>query len=195
MVEDKTHTVGINARIYTAYQSSEYTFHSAYFEIFTEHDEAEQDPDHIPVWFRANYDFKRTLFEQNNTFKLNAIVHFDWKMNTVSSVEQYLKSGAGVEFAFKENGVEIAPKILLGTYYLEIDDDVPKMSGFTRDDLSLGYKPAVMYGLGISWDIGHNLSFGLALEEWNEKGKWLERNTELELSYKKTESFHIIFSS
>ena len=195
MVEDKIHTLGINAGIYVAYQSDEYTFHTSYFEIFTEYDEQEQDPDHIPIWFRANYNFKTMLFEQNNTFILNAIANFDWKMNTVSSIEQYLKSGAGIECVFHENGVEIIPKIVFGSYYIEIDDDIPKLSDFNRDDLSIGYQSTVMYGLGMSWDMSPTLSLGLELEEWNEKGKWLERNMELSLSYKKIKSFHIVFST
>lgn len=190
MVDGNSHTVGVNGAIYIGYQSDTYTKHSASFETFTEYDKNAQDPDHIPVWFRANYDYS-TLLLQEDRLKINAIIDFDWKMNTVSSVEQYLKSGAGLAFAFKENHIAITPKLLFGSYYLEIDDDVPKQSGFTREDLSLGFRAAVMYGIDMSWNIQDNLSFHLELEEWNEKGQWLERNTWLGLDYKETEKLHI----
>ena len=52
-----------------------------------------------------------------------------------------------------------------------------------------------MYGAGMLWDITHNVSLGIDLEEWNEKGQWLERNTLVEVSYQKTEVFHIVFSA
>ena len=195
VVQKDTHTPGINAGIYAEYSVDDTTQHNAYFEIFTEYDKEEQDPDHIPVWFRANYGFETMLMGQDETFKLNAVVDLDWKMNTVSSVEQYLKSGVGLEFAFKEGSLTLAPKILAGTYYLEIDDDVPECRGFSRSDLSVGYKAAVMYGAGMLWDITPDVSLGIDLEEWNEKGKWLERNTLVEVSYKKTETFRIVFSA
>ena len=194
VVEDGSHTVGINAGINAEYITSPTTHHNASFEIFAEYDEKEQDPDHIPVWFRANYGFSTTLTEQNETFKLNAVVDFDWKMNTVSSVEQYLKSGVGLEFLFKEGSLTLAPKILAGTYYLEIDDDVPLSNCFVRSDLDVGYKAAVMYGLDVIWDITHDVSLGVELEEWNEKGTWLERNALFTITNKKTKNINIVFS-
>lgn len=194
VVQEESHTVGINAGIYAEYITSPTTYQNASFEIFAEHDEEKLDPDHIPVWFRANYGFSTMLTEQDETFKLNAIVDFDWKMNTVSSVEQYLKTGLGLEFAFKEGSLRLAPKILFGTYYLEIDDDVPLDNGFERSDLDVGYKAAVMYGASMLWDIGKDVSLGVELEEWNEKGKWLERHVYVELIEKKTEEVSIVFS-
>ena len=195
VVQDESDTAGINAGIYAEYITSPSTRQNASFEIFTEYDDAELDPDHIPVWFRANYGFSTILMEQDESFNLNAVIDFDWKMNTVSSVEQYLKSGMGLEFAFTEGALTLAPKILAGMYYLEIDDDVPECRGFSRSDLSVGYKAAVMYGAGMLWDITPDVSLGIDLEEWNEKGKWLERNTLVEVSYKKTETFRIVFSA
>jgi hypothetical protein len=193
MVDGDSHTLGINTALYASYQSTPNTKHSGSFELFTEYDKNAQDPDHIPLWFRADYDYS-TLLLSHDKLKVNAIANFDWKMNTVSSVEQYLKSGAGLSFVFEEDHVKIAPKLLFGTYYLEIDDDVPKMSGFTREDLSQGYKPAVMYGVEMSWDIQENLSVEVELEEWNEKGKWLERNTWLGITYQESKKLQITAS-
>ena len=193
VVQDESHTAGINAGIYAEYITSSTTHQNASFEIFAEHDESELDPDHIPVWFKANYGFATILMEQHGTFKLNAVVDFDWKMNTVSSVEQYLKSGLGLEFIFKERSLQLATKIIGGTYYLEIDDDVPIDNGFKRNDLDVGYKAAVMYGASMLWDIRKDVSLGIEFEEWNERGKWLERNTWVELTYKKTEELYIVF--
>jgi hypothetical protein len=193
MVDGNSHTLGINTALYASYQSTANTKHLGSFEIFTEYDKNAQDPDHIPIWFRADYDYS-TLLLLHDKLKINAISNFDWKMNTVSSVEQYLKLGAGFSFVFEEERIKIAPKLLFGTYYVEIDDDVPKKSGFTRRELSQGFKPAIMYGIEISWDIQKNLSIELELEEWNEKGQWLERNICLSLSYQENQKLYIIAS-
>jgi len=193
MVNEESYTLGFNGAMYASYQNTIDTLHSASFEMFTEYDKEAQDPDHIPLWFRANYNYS-TLLLENDRLKINAITEFEWKMNTVSSVEQYLKSGAGFAFSFKEDAIKITPKLLFGTYYLEIDDDVPKMSGFSREDLSVGYKPAVMYGIDIVWDIQENLCVALELEEWNEKEQWLERNTWIGLSYQETKKLQITAS-
>ena len=194
VVQGESHTVGINAGMYAKYITSTSAHHNASFEIFAEYDEKEQDPDHIPVWFRANYRFSTILMKQDETFNLNAIVDFDWKMNTVSSVEQYLKSGLGLEFAIKEGSLQLATKILGGAYYLEIDDDVPLSNDFERSDLDVGYKAAVMYGASMLWDISKDISLGVELEEWNEKGKWLERYAYIELIEKKKEEIYVVFS-
>ncbi|MDQ7084963.1 MAG: hypothetical protein Q9M36_08525 [Sulfurovum sp.] len=128
MVEDKTHVLGINTGFYTRYSTSEDSSHKAHFQTFTEYDKKELDPDHIPVWFSSQYAYTTLLVQPEERFKINAIVNWDWKMNTASSVEQYLKSGIGIEGAFEEYAVKIVPKILLGTYYLEIDmRDYPRL--------------------------------------------------------------------
>ena len=126
MVEEKTHTLGINTRVHTTYAVNNNTKHDAYFEILTEYDVHEQDPDHIPVWFRAEYNFESLIVKPDNEFTLKNIIDFNWKMNTVSSVEQYVKLGTGLAFYFSENSLTVVPKVLVGTYYLEIDDDIPK---------------------------------------------------------------------
>jgi hypothetical protein len=46
----------------------------------------------------------------------------------------------------------------------------------------------------MTWDIQENLSFEVELEEWNEKGQWLERNTWLGLTYQETQKLHITAS-
>ena len=194
LVEDDTHTLGLNAGLSATYQSSKNTIHNAYFEILTEYDKEDLDPDHIPVWFRANYGYSKTLAKQDNRFNLNAVYTIDWKMNTVSSIEQYLKTGVGFEFAFSEGAVTIAPMILAGAYYQEIDDDVPASNGFTRSDLEVGVKPAIMYGASASWDINKNFTLDVRLEEWNEKGTWLERYSAFKLNYEKMEEYKVIIS-
>ena len=115
-------------------------------------------------------------------------------MNTVSSIEQYLKSGFGFQASFQEGSLRISPKILTGMYYLEIDDDVPKMNDFNRNELDSGFKASIMYGADILWDVNKDLSLSIGLEEWNEKGQWLERYTSIELEYKKIEDLTILFS-
>lgn len=194
VVEEDTHTVGINAGLFATYNTDETTRHLLSAEVFVEHDESELDPDHIPVWFRADYGFSKMLFNQGEALKLNTIFDFSWKMNTVSSIEQYVKTGGGFAFSWKEGGFSLTPKVLLGTYYLEIDDDVPKERGFSRSDLSDGYKLAFMYGVTMSWEMAKDVSLAVELEEWKESGEWLERYASVQIKYKKYETFDVVFS-
>lgn len=194
-VENASNALGANAGMYVEYIMDESTQQYASFEVFTEYDDKKLDPDHIPIWFRADYVLKKTLAEEDENFKLNSIFDANWKMNTISSVEQYLKYGFGFEFYFEEDSLSLATKILGGAYYLEIDDDVPQNYGFSRNDLDVGYKAAVMYGASISWSVSEDFSLNIDLEEWNEKGQWLERYTLVELVYEKNETLYIILSA
>lgn len=196
VVQQNMHTRGINAGIYATYTPVKNVYHYGSFEVFAEHDKSDQDPDHIPIWFRANYMLENRLFQsKDDHFYFNSLVDIDWKMNTVSSVEQYLKTGIGFEFVFQEDNVALTYKIMGGMYYLEIDDDVPKEFGFTREDLDVGYKASIVYSANMKWKIsGKSLMF-LEYEEWNEKGKWLERSTKLSAIYSKTEDVNIVVSA
>lgn len=194
VVQEDTHTVGINAGLFAKYSFDDSTQHILSGEVFVEHDESKLDPDHIPIWFRVDYGFSKMMINQGEIFKVNTIIDFAWKMNTVSSIEQYVKTGAGLEFSLKKGAFNFTPKALIGTYFLEIDDDVPRSRGFIKSDLSYGYKLATMYGVSMSWDIVQDVSLGIELEEWKEAGEWLERYALIEVKYQKYETFDIIFS-
>ncbi len=183
IVQKDFHTIGINAGIYAQYSMSNSIYHYASFEAFIEHDENEQDPDHIPVWFRANYQLKNSVFKPSEYFTVNTVFDFNWKMNTVSSVEQYVKTGLGVELAYKKAPLAFSFRLLEGYYYLEIDDDVPKTYGFGRSDLSIGFTPALAFVSNLEFDLTQQVSAHIGFSMWYAKDEWLEKFLLLEVKY------------
>lgn len=193
-VVDDVNTFGVNGGIHVGYFPNETTYHKGKFETFVEYDDEELDPDHIPVWFSAKYRFSTEFISINEFLSLNGVVNFDWKMNTVSSIEQYLKTGAGVTLPMEYGSLELVPKVLAGTYYLEIDDDVPKSRGFSRSDLDVGYRSAYMYGADLTLNMTNNLSLGINYEEWHDGDDWLEENIIFALTYVEENKYDVMFS-
>ena len=189
-----THTVGVNAGMYWQYQRSKAMLEKASFEVFVEYDDKGQDPDHIPIWFQGYYGLDRALMSVGDWLSIYGTVSVDWKMNTVSSVEQYLKAGMGLAGTVYYQQFELHSKVLVGMYYLEIDDDVPLARGFTRSDLDSGYRSAIGYKETLRWTMSQRLFLDVGMEAWYEKGVWLEKRGSLVINYDLDKGKTLIFS-
>ena len=183
LVNDAFHTLGFNGGIYAEYTTEHDLSQFGYFEMFVDFDREKLDPDHIPVWFRANYRLEKILAQITENFTMNAVVDLDWKMNTVSSIEQYMKAGLGLGFNYDASPLTFGLKVLGGTYYLEIDDDVPKSNGYTRDDLGADFKGAFAYVATVGTQFSENLSGQIEYSEWHDNESWLERFLAVKLNY------------
>jgi hypothetical protein len=107
-------------------------------------------------------------------------------MNTVSSIEQYLKAGAGLGLNYHASSLSFGLKVLGGTYYLELDDDVPKKNGYSRDELGGDFKGAYAYVASINAQLSEKLSAELVYSEWYDSDEWLEKYFELQFKYDTT---------
>lgn len=175
VVDNEYHTVGINAGIYMTQTTQSGMDQSGYFEAFVDYDKEELDPDHIPVWFRANYRLDKVFFQPNENFDIKGVFDFDWKMNTVSSVEQYLKTGVGLGFNYQASPLSFGLKVLGGTHYLELDDDVPEENGYDRSELGGDFKGAFAYVATIGTQFSVDTSAQLSYSEWYDSDEWLEK--------------------
>ena len=106
-------------------------------------------------------------------------------MNTVSSVEQNLKAGIGAGLDYHSSTFYFGLKALGGTYYLEIDDDVPKENGFGRNDLGGEFKGTWAYLSTIGMQLSKNIFTELRYSEWYDSNEWLEKFTALNIKYKR----------
>lgn len=183
VVDEKFHTLGVNAGIYMMHTGENGIHQLVSFEAFVDYDKEELDPDHIPVWFRADYELDKVLVEINEYFNIKGVYDFNWKMNTVSSIEQYLKAGVGLGFNYHTSPVSFGFKVLGGTYYLELDDDVPEENGYNRDDLTDDFQRAYAYVVSVDTRFSKNLSAGVEYGEWHNNEDWLERFFELKVKY------------
>jgi hypothetical protein len=183
VVDDEFHTFGINAGLYVDYTGYNGINQSGFFEAFVDYDKEELDPDHIPVWFRANYEVDKVLFNINDNFDIEGVFDFDWKMNTVSSIEQYLKSGVGIGFDYHPSSLSFGLKVLGGTYYLELDDDVPEENGYNRDELGGEFKGAYAYAATVGNQFSKDMFAQLEYSEWYDSDEWLEKYLALKINY------------
>jgi len=186
VVDNEFHTLGIHAGIHMKYTGQDGINQSGYFEALVDHDNEELDPDHIPVWFRGNYMLDKVLFQTNENFDIKGVFDFDWKMNTVNSIEQYLKSGAGLGFNYHASSLSFGLKVLGGTYYLELDDDVPEENGYDRDELGGEFKGAFAYVATVGSQFAENLFVQLEYSEWYDSDEWLEKFLALKIKYDST---------
>ena len=186
VVDDKFHALGINAGIYMKYTGENGIDQSGYFETLIDYDKEELDPDHIPVWFRSSYTLDKVLLQIDEKFDIKGIFDFDWKMNTVSSIEQYMKAGVGIGFNYQSSSVSFGLKVLGGTYYLELDDDLPKENGYTRDELGGEFKGAFSYVATIGSQFTENIFAQIEYSEWYDSNEWLEEFLALKIKYDST---------
>jgi hypothetical protein len=181
---DYSHIMGVNAAIngeYKLFKNIDNTFN---FETFIEYDKDKKDPDHIPVWFQADYQSSKKLFVLNHSFNVNALFDLDWKMNTVSAIEQNLKAGLGLGLCYVSNNIEFNFGIYGGYYYLELDDDIPVSRGYQRKDLSKSFMPAIAYNSSIRFSVNNNISLFMEADCWYDENDWLEKSYLLKLEYK-----------
>lgn len=183
VVDDEFHTLGVNAGIYMTHTVENGIHQSGYFETFIDYNKEELDPDHIPVWFRADYEIDKVLIDVNENFNIKGVYDFTWKMNTVSSIEQYLKAGVGLGFNYTISQVSFGVKVLGGTYYLEIDDDVPKENGYSRNDLTDDFQRAYAYVASVDAKFTQDVSAHVEYEQWYNNEEWLEKSFALKLKY------------
>jgi len=178
---DDSHTLGIQFGIYGQSDKDSKIQQSGYFKTIIDKDRDHLDPDHIPIWFLANYQAKMP-FKTYESITLNAIFDADAKTNTVSSVEREFKFYAGGSAEYANSFFKTELKALLGRFALEIDDDVPKFKGFHRDALK-----EVSYGYSLAADARFSLSknFGLTLgaQTWQSSGEMLENQYSLAVDY------------
>ena len=166
-VEDSD-TFGINGAVYAQYQVSNYAVFSGMFEVFVDHDKDKLDPDHIPVWFKSAYDIGGNLYHFTPSWSLDWEIELQGKRNTVSSVEKQIKLFPALAAQYQGGWISAEFKTGVGYYFLEIDDDVPRLRGYDRGDFghdSLAY--TLM--LRSEMDISKEVSLALRVQSWNDE--------------------------
>ena len=176
---DDSHTIGLNGGF--SYEDSFYGKLS--FDGFVEYDEEEHDSDHIPIWFKGKYRFKSEFRDVNSSFKINGVGDINWKMNTVSGIEQTVDAGVGLESGYDNGAFFMLFRVLYGLYYLEYDDDTPKDFGYNRRDLSDGVIPSISLIANVGFRFNESIDFSIEFGEWREDDVWLRDSMNIELSY------------
>ena len=185
-----SHTFGLNASAAVKHTTPSGINMFAKFEVFLDHDKDELDPDHIPIWFGYVVKADGPIYEINERNMIKWHLLMDNKQNTVSSIERQVRQHVGVGYQFTNGGLRLAANAYLGFYYIEIDDDVPLLRGYDRQDLDDGEATHVIELEG-SYDFNEHWTIYATARNYatNAGAETLEQDFEALLTYKGIELF------
>jgi len=174
-------TFGINATATYDHRTDSgwHLFGSA--DVFRDFDEDHLDPDHIPIWWQVHAGTDGRMWESGSA-------HVDWtadinsRVNTVSSIERRHEGLAALVAGVDGDLFQGSMQAGAGWLFLEIDDDVPKTRGYTRDDLrnttfaySLAARGAAKFGA--------SSSAAVSAQGWWDHEQTLQTEYEAELRF------------
>jgi hypothetical protein len=145
-------------------------------DLFYDHDHDHLDPDHIPIRWDVHLGTDKE-FWQGSRFHLGWTADVNTRMNTVSSIEREITALPAIVGWYEGDYFRTSLKTGAGWFFLEIDDDAPRLRGYDREGLrnsTLGYTAAVdaTIKIGSCCKI-----YGLA-QEWRDSHVWLQTQFE-----------------
>ncbi|MCG9738145.1 DUF481 domain-containing protein [Shewanella insulae] len=180
--EADSHTLGAGVSIALTHLTEREIKLTGELNIFVDHDVDELDPDHIPVWFSSYYSAGGDLFSLSQHSRLFWDVSLGGKRNTVSSVEKQVRLFPALGYGYQREGFQADVKLGGGYYFLEIDDDVPRMRGYDREDFQ-NKTGAYTLAAATQFVLGKDFELNLAAQQWHDGSDWLESQLEARLSY------------
>ena len=183
---ENSHTFGVDIGIIGEGITDTGVLLNGSFTMLLDYDEDKLDPDHEPVWFKTNAQAKKEIYQLTPTIRFDWLARFDGNSNTVSAVEDQVKLFTGIGAVYKISDINLGLKVLAGYYFLEIDDDVPRIYGYDRSDLQ---NNTGAYTLMADSEIrlNPNIKVYARIQRWNNSVEWLENQYELLLSYDSNE--------
>ncbi len=185
-----SHTFGLNASVAVKHTTSSGIHLLAKMEVFLDYDKDELDPDHIPIWFSPVVRADGSIYKINERSTITWHLLMDNRQNTVSCIEREVRQHVGAGYEFVNGGLRLAANVYLGFYYIEIDDDVPVLRGYGRQDLDDGEASHIFeleghYDFNKNWSVYGNLKCYAT----NAGGETLEQDYEALLTYRGIEMF------
>lgn len=182
VTQENSHTFGAGIGFTFAHTTNSDVLLTANFDTFLDIDVNQLDEDHIPIWFTSELLAKSSITALSKNSSVNWLMTFDSKTNTVSSVEQQFKLMPGINLEYNSRAFSIGSAFLAGYYFLEIDDDVPKQRGYSRNDLQ-NKSAAISLNAEMRFALADNLQLYASAQQWHDGDLWLENQYALKLSY------------
>ena len=180
--EMNSDTFGVNITLFNDYTTDGgVDLHTA-FDVFLDHDKDHLDPDHIPIWWMGHFEAKKEFYALTPSLALDWLFDVDTKANTVSSVERQIKAMPGIAAAYTNDSFSASIKGSAGWYFLEIDDDVAKNYGYTRNDYRNSTSAASL-AVDVGFSLGNAGRLSAFAGEWADGGTWLEKQYGVTLSF------------
>ena len=180
-----SHTLGANLGVFATHTTARDIKINGTLDFYLDHDKDHLDPDHIPVWYKFQFDIDGPIYQISEGLSLRWLLEMKNKINTVSSIEREVKQFLGADVEYESSSVYIALKAYSGFFYLEIDDDAPEPYGYERKDLGNGTS-AISLMLDTRFKITEALLVKASLQNWSSTGvgsSWLENELVVDVSY------------
>lgn len=171
-----SHTYGLSGRAAIDTQTESGLHLVGSLDLFYDHDKDHLDPDHIPIRWDVHLGTDQELAQA-------ARMHVGWaadvntRMNTVSSIEREITALPEIAGWYEGDYLRTGLKAGAGWFFLEIDDDAPRLRGYDRDDLrnsTLGYTVAADAAI----KIGAYCKLSGMVQEWRDSHEWLQSQYE-----------------
>lgn len=177
-----SHTFGVHGGFSFEHQTQSDLTWTGEIDIFIDHDKDKLDPDHIPIWFKSAFSVEGNLYRFSEVMNLQWQVTLEGKRNTVSSIEKQAKLFPGIVARYKNEQVYAGLELAAGYYMLEIDDDVPRLRGYDREDFQ-NQTGAYSVALDTGLPLGDAFDIYAKAQTWNDGSDWLENKVAGVLRY------------
>lgn len=152
------------------------------FTAFLANDQDKLDPDYEPIWYQMDVQAAGELYPLTSNSGFDWLIKFDGKVNTPSGIEQQLKLFGGFDAHYTTSAIKVSLKSLVGYYFLEIDDDVPRLHGYDTGDLQ---NKTTAYSIMADSKIKLNSKMNAyaRIQQYRHDDQWLENQYELMINH------------
>jgi hypothetical protein len=179
---EESHTRGVHVGAEITYETKSKILMHGSGEILFDNDKDELDSHHVPIWARSTYFAQRKAIDCGKNLSLLWYLDAAGRWNTTSSIEKTVKIMPGIRPEFSTENFRGGLKLVAGYYRFEIDDDVPKERGYSRDTLNnavFGFS----LGADAKVDLGKNISLYSLVQVWRDADQWLESRFHFEVRF------------
>ena len=168
-----SHTLGLDGTAYYDHVTASGIHMFGDAQLFVDHDRDHLDPDHIPIWWKLNFEIANSITRGTGDFDVEWLLEVRTRMNTVSNIERQVKAAPGIRMKYDSGRFSTSVKGLAGWFFQEIDDDVAKERGYTRNDFR-NKTGAVSLMADAAFAVGKSSRLYVSAQQWHDGDTWLE---------------------
>jgi len=129
-----SHTYGLNGRVSVDKRTDSGRHFYGSFDLFWDHDKDHLDPDHVPVWWQLHLGAEGDFWRADR-IRLGWTANIDTRINTASGIERHITAYPALVGGYDGPTVQASLDAGAGWFFLEIDDDAPRLQGYDRSGL------------------------------------------------------------
>lgn len=180
--EKSSHTFGLDLGILGEKTTASGIRINGSLTAFVANDQDKLDPDYEPLWYKMDVQAAGELYPLASNSGFDWLIKFDGKINTPSGIEKQHKLFAGFDAHYATSAIKVSLTSLIGYYFLEIDDDVPRLRGYDTGNLE---NKTTAYSVMADSKITLNskMKAYARIQQYRDDNQWLENQYELMINH------------